>query len=378
MAARLPRFMNDWSRFVLRVTRDAILLADESRFLFVNRGFEELCDSASAELVENPSLLMPPMEHAEFFQLVQRHLALEAAVPDAIVECLNKTSGPFLARVSFHPFVDPTQPSDTDRKCLLCIFSEPLFYKPLFETTSNVILLLEYWEDEHDLALLKANQTAERLLNNASPSTGGRQKLLLQKQLGFCFEEDDLFYLSQQRAVGVPHAKLFVVSPPSAAPGVEIYLAATISYLGRSLKGRSLFTFTADDITEVSQLKLQVQEGKRFIQAQSTFFAKMVHELRSPLSGMLDISALLRHTLLSTDQADLVHTLQTCGDSLLTLVGNLLDLSNLERNNIVLAYQPFDLLDCIEDTLDIAAVSASKKNIELMYEVGRLPSRAHK
>jgi len=117
------------------------------------------------------------------------------------------------------------------------------------------------------------------------------------------------------------------------------------------------------------QLESQLQDSKRFVQSQSAFFAKMVHELRTPVSGMLGMTTLLRNTLMTSEQTDMLQTVQACGDSLLLLVGNILDLSNLERNNILLAQQPFDLIDCVEEALDIASTQASQKQIELMYDV---------
>jgi signal transduction histidine kinase/CheY-like chemotaxis protein len=362
---------NDWAKCILRVTRDPVLITSVDRYVYTNRSFEELCNYACDELLTDPSLLMPAAEHSAFFQIVQKHLSSESALADAIVECLNKSSGPFLARVAFHPF---TSEASNSVHCV-CVFSEPLFYQPLFENASCVILLLEFSDEDNDLVLLKSNHAGDQLLLTPSPVSpaGARRRVLLQKELGFQFDDEDRLFLSQQRAVGTPYLKQFRVVTP-AAPASDLYLAASISYLGRSLKGRSLFTCTADNITEICRLKSQVQESKRFVNAQNTFFVKMVHELRTPLSGMLGISALMRRTLLTAEQSDMLSTLQVCGDSLALLVGNLLDLSNLERNNIVLAQQPFDLLDCLEETLDIAAASASQKEVDLLYELEDLSS----
>src|SRR5690348_5849485 len=54
---------------------------------------------------------------------------------------------------------------------------------------------------------------------------------------------------------------------------------------------------------------------------------KMVHELRTPISSMLGMSALLQNTVLNTEQKDMVNTIQACSESLQVLIGNLLDLS---------------------------------------------------
>ncbi len=95
----------------------------------------------------------------------------------------------------------------------------------------------------------------------------------------------------------------------------------------------------------------------------------MIHELRTPLTGLLGMTSLLRSTSLNPEQNDFTTTIESCGDSVLSLVGNLLDLSNLERNQTVLTSAPFSLIDCIEQALDIVSPQAAAMNIELLYEL---------
>ncbi len=65
------------------------------------------------------------------------------------------------------------------------------------------------------------------------------------------------------------------------------------------------------------------------------------------------MTGLLRSTKLTSEQGDFLKTLEVCGDSLYSLIGNILDLSNLERNKLSLALQPFDIVDCIEEALEM-------------------------
>ncbi len=65
------------------------------------------------------------------------------------------------------------------------------------------------------------------------------------------------------------------------------------------------------------------------------------------------MTGLLRSTKLTSEQGDFLKTLEVCGDSLYSLIGNILDLSNLERNKLSLALQPFDVVDCIEEALEM-------------------------
>ncbi len=65
------------------------------------------------------------------------------------------------------------------------------------------------------------------------------------------------------------------------------------------------------------------------------------------------MASLLRSTKLTSEQGDFLKTLEVCGDSLFSLIGNILDLSNLERNKLSLALQPFDIADCLEESLEM-------------------------
>ena len=47
-----------------------------------------------------------------------------------------------------------------------------------------------------------------------------------------------------------------------------------------------MFTFVAEDITRIAELETRIGGLSDRLSTQSVFFAKMVHELRTPLSGV--------------------------------------------------------------------------------------------
>ncbi len=53
-------------------------------------------------------------------------------------------------------------------------------------------------------------------------------------------------------------------------------LESTITYLGRSLNGRSVFTIVADDTTTSAELEGELENSRSLLKQQSTFVAKMV------------------------------------------------------------------------------------------------------
>lgn len=53
-------------------------------------------------------------------------------------------------------------------------------------------------------------------------------------------------------------------------------------------------------------------------------------QVRTPLSGIIGMSRILMETGLNQDQTECVSTIQTCGESLLSVINDVLDYTKLE------------------------------------------------
>ena len=119
------------------------------------------------------------------------------------------------------------------------------------------------------------------------------------------------------------------------------------------------------------ELEASNQELQHLTRAKGEFLARMSHEIRSPINGVLGMSELLALGELNDRQRSSVATIHQSADSLLRIVNDLLDFSKLESGKMSIEPIEADLEALIDDTIATFAVEAHKKGLEL---VSVLPS----
>jgi PAS domain S-box-containing protein len=144
----------------------------------------------------------------------------------------------------------------------------------------------------------------------------------------------------------------------------ESILVTMASTIGAVIK-RNLFSEIL--VQNNAELDKAVNVSRNATKIKSEFIAILTHEIRTPLNGVIGMTGLLLDSVLDDNQRDYIQTIRMSGEQLLSIINDTLDLSKIESEMIELENKPFDLRECVEDSIEQLASKASEKNIELLY-----------
>ncbi|MBN3872840.1 hybrid sensor histidine kinase/response regulator [Nostoc sp. JL33] len=164
--------------------------------------------------------------------------------------------------------------------------------------------------------------------------------------------------LSSQAAISIDNARLYK----------DLKLANT--GLEAKVQERTL---------ELQEKNVHLQKAEKTAQsanrAKSDFLANMSHELRTPLNGILGYAQILkRDKSLANSQKDGVNIIYQCGDHLLNLINDILDLSKIEARKMELHPTDFHFPEFLKGIVEICRIRAEQKSIYLIFEqITQLP-----
>jgi PAS domain S-box len=175
--------------------------------------------------------------------------------------------------------------------------------------------------------------------------------------------------LQEAEATGHSHGRQFFLPLPSG----EIWFELSVARKTGPVEDQPRFVVLSRDISDRKQHEKELLEARYAAEAasraKSEFLANMSHEIRTPMNGVIGMAHLLGTTELSPEQEQYLENIENSANSLITLIGDILDLSRIEAGRMLLENVDFSLRRCIQELLGSQQFQINQKKISIHTEI---------
>lgn len=152
--------------------------------------------------------------------------------------------------------------------------------------------------------------------------------------------------------------------------GKEIHARFAMAVNGNIVQRQGrMITITTDigeEIRHREELSGALEEAGRATRAKSEFLANMSHEIRTPLNGVIAIAGLLAKSKLDKDQKEMVDMIESSGETLKSLLNDILDLARVESGRLEIENIKFNLKAALKTCVALFGAKAEEKGLDFI------------
>ncbi|MEM9783275.1 MAG: ATP-binding protein [Pseudomonadota bacterium] len=171
-----------------------------------------------------------------------------------------------------------------------------------------------------------------------------------------------------RRRQEIERRRAFALDPARRFTLRQLFTGETLE-INKEITPDQAAVITVRDITETLRQARALEEERRrdrdAIQHKSRFMARMSHEMRTPLNGVLGVSALLERSNLNPQQRAMLGAIRDSGSVLLRLIDDLLESTRLDTVDFELQARPFLVCDVVREAVQIIEPEAHRRALRI-------------
>jgi len=237
-------------------------------------------------------------------------------------------------------------------------------FRSLAETASDAIISVD-----KNGNVIHWNSTAGRMFGFSASEVIGRPllSLLTEKERN----SDDNVLTRIVSGTGANTAEMTIEATGLRKDGAGFPVELSLSSWGTS--AGTFHTGIVRDITERKRteemLRQSIAAAEDASLAKTEFVTRMSHEIRTPVHGAMGMIDLTLDTDLTTEQHEYLSVARSSAESLLAIINDILDFSKIGARELKLEEAPFDLRLTIESAVEMVALRAHRKGLEIISHV---------
>lgn len=128
-------------------------------------------------------------------------------------------------------------------------------------------------------------------------------------------------------------------------------------------------------IKQLIGIRLEANELIHISKAKDDFLANMSHEIRTPLNGILGMDEMIIRDTKESSVKKYALEIKSAGNTLLSIINDILDLSKIESGNFEITPVEYDLASVLNDVLNLTRPRAVRKDLAYHFTVSEnIPS----